>query len=58
MKLPEKPGEIEKKTKEAYMEAVSEKNLQRMRQKVSAFGDYRPQLSLSSYWEGVLKTIW
>lgn len=58
VKLPEKPGEIEKKTKEAYMEAVSEKNLQRMRQKVSAFGDYRPQLSLSSYWEGVLKTIW
>lgn len=58
VKLPERPGDIEKKTKEAYMEAVSEENLQRMRQKVDSFQDYRPQLFIGSYWEDVLRSIW
>lgn len=58
VKLPEKPKAIEKKTKEAYMEAVSEKNLQRMRQKADSFQDYRPQLSIGSYWENILRQIW
>lgn len=58
VKLPEKPKDIEKKTKEAYMEAVSGKNLQRMRQKVDSFRDYRPQLSIGSYWENILRQIW
>ncbi len=58
VKLPEKPEDIEKKTKEAYMEAVSEKNLERARQKVRSYMDYRPQLSLGSYWEQILTKIW
>lgn len=58
VKLPEKPEDIEKKTKEAYMEAVSEKNLERARQKVCSYMDCRPQLSLGSYWEQILTRIW
>lgn len=58
VKPPEKPEEIEKKTKEAYMEAVSGKNLQRMRQKVDSFEDYMPQLSISFYWQNILRQIW
>ncbi len=58
VKSPEKPADIEKKTKEAYMEAVSGKNLERMRQKVDSFEGYRPQLSIGSYWENILRQIW
>ncbi len=58
VKLPEKPEDIEKKTKEAYMEAVSEKNMERARQKVSSHIGYRPQLSIGSYWEQILASIW
>lgn len=58
VKLPEKPGDIEKKTKEAYMDAVSEKNLERARQKVGSHMGCRPQLSLGSYWEHILAEIW
>lgn len=58
VKLPEKPEDIEKKTKEAYMEAVSEKNMERARQKVSSFMGYRPELSISSYWQQILVKIW
>lgn len=58
VKSPEKPEEIEKKTKEAYMDAVSEKNLQRMRQKAGSFKEYMPQLSIGSYWENILRQIW
>ncbi len=58
VKSPEKPEDVEKKTKEAYMEAVSEKNLERARQKVSSFMGYRPELSLGTYWEQILAKIW
>lgn len=58
VKLPEKPEDIEKKTKEAYMEAVSEKNTKRLQGRVSSFQDYKPRLSIGSYWEQVLAKIW
>lgn len=58
VKLPEKPEDIEKKTKEAYIEAVSEKNMQRLQAKVNSFRDYKPELSIGSYWEQVLENLW
>lgn len=58
VKLPEKPDDIEKKTKEAYMEAVSEKNMKRLQGKVTSFRNYKPELSIGSYWEQVLAKIW
>lgn len=58
VKPPERPEEIEKKAKGAYLEAVSEKNLQRMRQRVDSFEDYKPQLSIGAYWENILRQIW
>lgn len=57
-KPPEKPEDIEQKIKESYKQAVSEKNLQRLRRKVNTFQEYRPVLSIGSYWEQVLKEIW
>ena len=58
VKIPEKPEDVEKKTKQAYMEAVSEKNLERARQKVNSHLGYRPELSLGIYWEQILAKIW
>ncbi len=57
-KPPEKPEDIEQKVKEAYMQAISEKNLERLRQKVDSFQEYRPELSIGLHWEQVLKEIW
>lgn len=58
VKLPEHPQEIEKKAKEACMQAVSEENLGRLRQQASSFRDYKPQLTLGAYWEQILASIW
>ena len=55
---PEPPEEIEEKIKEAYKQAVSEKNLERLRQKVNFFQAYRPELSIGNYWEQILADIW
>lgn len=41
-----------------YMEAVSEKNMQRLQAKVNSFRDYKPELSIGSYWEQVLENLW
>lgn len=58
VKLPENPQDIEKKTKQAYMEAVSERNLKRLQGMAGSFRDYKPELSIGSYWEQVLAKIW
>lgn len=58
MTLPETPEDIEKNTKDAFMEAVSEKNLERLRQNLSSFGAYKPKLSIGSHWEQVLAELW
>lgn len=58
-KVPPKPPEdIEEKLKEAYKQAVSEKNLERLRQKVNSFQAYRPELSIGNHWEQILADIW
>lgn len=43
-KLPESPLIIEQKTKKAYMQAISDKNLERLRQRVTGFWDYKLDL--------------
>ncbi len=57
-KLSEKPEDIEKKTKEACMEAVSEKNLERLRHKVNSFHQYSLNLSIGTHWRQVLGKVW
>lgn len=56
--LPEPPEAIEKKTKEAYMEAVSEKNLERFRENKGSFRMYMPDLSIGAYWQRILAEVW
>ena len=43
-KSSESPQIIEQKTKKAYMQAISDKNLERLRQRVNRFQDYRLDL--------------
>ena len=56
--LPESFSDIEKKTKEAMMDAVSEENLNKFRQNASSFQAYKPDLSIGDYWQQILAKIW
>ena len=40
-KSSESPQTIEQKTKKAYMQAISDKNLEQLRQRVNRFQDYK-----------------
>lgn len=44
------PDELKEKTYQAYMDAVSEKNLERLKEKVSSFQDYHLEVSIGSEW--------
>lgn len=57
-KPPESPEAIEQKVKDAYKQAVSDENLERLRRKADSFQEYRLDLSIGSYWEQVLREIW
>lgn len=56
--LPESPEHIEEKIKETYREAVSGKNLERLRKNVNSFQMYMPQLSIGTYWQQILTEVW
>lgn len=56
--LPETPENIEKKTKQAYMDAVSEKNLKRFRENRESFSLYMPDLTIGTYWKQILTEVW
>jgi len=46
--------ELQEKVKEAYQNAINEKNLERLRQKVSSFQSYSIDLGISSDWQNVI----
>lgn len=49
--------EIQNKVKESYQNAVSEKNMERLRQKVSSFSDYSIDTGISSDWYQVINSL-
>ncbi|MEY8391995.1 hypothetical protein D3Z36_16450 [Lachnospiraceae bacterium] len=57
-KSPAPPEAVEQKIRDAYKQAVSEENLERLRRKVDSFEEYRPDLSIGSFWEQILGEIW
>lgn len=56
--LPESPENIEEKVKEAYRDAVSEKNLEKLRENTNSFRMYMPGLTIGTYWQQVLAEVW
>lgn len=49
--------ELQNKVKDSWKNAVSEKNLERLRQKVSSFKDYSLNFGLDLQWSGVINSL-
>lgn len=50
-------NEVQEKIKEAWKNSVSEKNLERLRQKVSSYKEYSLDFGISSQWSQVINSL-
>ncbi len=50
-------NELQNKVKESWENAVSEKNMERLRQKVASFGDYSIDLEIGSQWLAAINAV-